>query len=455
MHVGRTRRTARTVVVAASLVSGTLALSVVAGSTARADLNDDKRKVQSQITALQEDMDHTSAALAKANAALQDSQSRLPGAQNALAAAQQAQAAADARNEQAKVDLAKAKADQAQAAADLQATQKALADTRSAVAGFAAQLYTEQGSGTLAIALETSDPQALADRMSMTDVLSDLQNSTLEELSTSNASLLADQDYLAATKAKVAAAQAATEAALADATSAANAAAVAKATLESLIAQQSAATTTLATEKAAEKKRYADLTAESDRITAKLAAIAAEEKRKAEEERRRKAAEQAAAEEAASNNNGNNNGGTTGSNPTSNPPPVNDGGFLSAPVRTGWVSSEFGWRMHPILNYLRLHAGRDYAAPCGTPIYAAAPGTVVSAGWGGGYGNQVIISHGLVGGEALATTYNHMERIVAGYGAISRGQLVGYVGTTGLSTGCHLHFEARVNGAPQDPRRWL
>lgn len=112
-------------------------------------------------------------------------------------------------------------------------------------------------------------------------------------------------------------------------------------------------------------------------------------------------------------------------------------------------------RYHPILHYWRLHAGRDYAAACGTPIYAAAPGTVVSSGWGGGYGNQVIISHGIQRGVGLATTYNHMSRIVAGYGSIARGALVGYVGTTGLSTGCHLHFETRENGVPVDPRKWL
>jgi len=112
-------------------------------------------------------------------------------------------------------------------------------------------------------------------------------------------------------------------------------------------------------------------------------------------------------------------------------------------------------RYHPILNYWRLHSGRDYAASCGTPVYAAAPGSIVSAGWGGGYGNQVVIAHGLVDGDSLATTYNHLERIVATGGSVARGQLVGYVGTTGLSTGCHLHFEARVSGVPKDPRNWL
>lgn len=451
MHVGRTRRNARNAAWAASLISASLALSVIAGAPATADLRDDKRSVDAKISALEEDMDHTSEALAKANRALQDSQSKLPAARNALAAAQQAQTDANARNEQAKAELAVARADEAKAVADLASTRKALDETRSAVAGFASQLYQEQGSGTLAIALEASDPQQLADRMTLTDVLSELQNSTLADLRTSNATLLADQDFLQATRKKVAAAQAATEVALAETTAAANAAAAAKAALDGLIAQQADATADLESEKSAEKKRYAELTSESDALEARLKAIAeAEARAAADRERKRKEAQAAA-------NNNNNDSGSTGnsSNPPSVNPPPTSGGFLSAPVHSGWVSSEFGWRMHPILGYLRLHAGRDYAANCGTPVYAAAPGTVVSAGWGGGYGNQVVISHGLVGGVPLATTYNHLQAIATGDGSIARGQLVGYVGTTGLSTGCHLHFETRVNGTPKDPRTWL
>lgn len=430
---------------AASLVAAALTATLVGGGPATADLRDDKRKLESKISSLEEDMDHTSADLAAANRALQDSQSRLPAARDAVTAALAAQAAAEQRNEQAKADLAVARADEAKAVAELARTRDELADTRSAVAGFAAQLYTEQGTGTLAIALEAADPQVLVDRMSMTEVLADIQNTTLSELNTSNASLMADQDFLGATRAKVAAAQAATEAALAQAKDAAAAATAAQAALDALIAQQEAASATLEAQKAAERKRHADLTAESDRIAATLRVIAEAERKKAEEERKK-------AEQEAANNQGSGGSGSPAPSP-SNPPA--SGAFLSAPVRSGYVSSEFGWRMHPILHNLRLHSGRDYAAACGTPVYAAAPGTVVSLGWAGGYGNQVIISHGLVGGQSLATTYNHLTSFATGSGSIARGALVGYVGTTGLSTGCHLHFEARVNGVPKDPRIWL
>ena len=130
-------------------------------------------------------------------------------------------------------------------------------------------------------------------------------------------------------------------------------------------------------------------------------------------------------------------------------------GYLSRPVKTGWVSSEFGMRFHPILHYWRLHSGRDFAVPCGTPVYAAASGTIISAGWGGGYGNRVVIDHGYVSGVGLATTYNHLTRFVRTGGHVRRGQLIAYSGTTGSSTGCHLHFETLENGNFVDPRKWL
>ena len=120
---------------------------------------------------------------------------------------------------------------------------------------------------------------------------------------------------------------------------------------------------------------------------------------------------------------------------------------MSAPITSG-----FGLRYHPILHIWRLHSGTDFGVACGTPVRAAAAGTIISAGWGGGYGNRIVIDHGYVRGESLATTYNHLTRIVAS-GHVSRGQLIAYSGTTGLSTGCHLHFETLVNGSYVNPAR--
>jgi len=120
---------------------------------------------------------------------------------------------------------------------------------------------------------------------------------------------------------------------------------------------------------------------------------------------------------------------------------------MRMPVQ-GHLTSGFGERFHPILGYERFHAGVDLGAAAGTPIVAAADGRVVSAGWAGGYGRAVAILHG--GG--IETKYGHMSRIAAYAGEnVRRGDVIGYVGSSGLSTGPHLHFEVMKNGRPVNP----
>jgi murein DD-endopeptidase MepM/ murein hydrolase activator NlpD len=116
------------------------------------------------------------------------------------------------------------------------------------------------------------------------------------------------------------------------------------------------------------------------------------------------------------------------------------------------VSSGFGTRVHPILGEVRMHTGLDYAAGAGVPIKASGSGIVIWAGPRGGYGNAVIIDHR----NGLATLYAHQARVNANVGQkISTGQVVGFVGQTGMSTGPHLHFEVRELGAPVDPGWYL
>jgi hypothetical protein len=120
---------------------------------------------------------------------------------------------------------------------------------------------------------------------------------------------------------------------------------------------------------------------------------------------------------------------------------------LMMPV-DGHITSYFGYRYHPILHFTRFHAGLDIGAGWGSPIVAAGDGRVIGAGWAGGYGREVQIAHG--GG--LVSLYGHMSEIVAQPGSFVRaGQVIGYVGSSGLSTGPHVHFEVRQSGTPVNP----
>jgi murein DD-endopeptidase MepM/ murein hydrolase activator NlpD len=124
--------------------------------------------------------------------------------------------------------------------------------------------------------------------------------------------------------------------------------------------------------------------------------------------------------------------------------------FLLAPVQFSRVSSGFGLRWHPVLNRLRAHRGIDYAAPVGTPIRAAGDGRVAFRGVDGGYGNVVMLAH--PGG--IETVYGHMARFAPGLylgKRLKQGELIGYVGMTGLATGPHLHYEYRVGGVHRNP----
>lgn len=126
-------------------------------------------------------------------------------------------------------------------------------------------------------------------------------------------------------------------------------------------------------------------------------------------------------------------------------------GLMRTPVDGARLSSGYGMRMHPILGYSRLHKGVDFAAGHGTPIMAAAGGTIVYAGSYRGYGNHVRIRHA----NGIETSYSHMSRFGRGAtrGArVEQGEVIGYVGSTGMSTGPHLHYEVYVGGRPVDPR---
>ena len=130
---------------------------------------------------------------------------------------------------------------------------------------------------------------------------------------------------------------------------------------------------------------------------------------------------------------------------------VSGSGIMASPS-DGYISSPYGWRSHPLLGRGRLHAGIDFAAGYGSTIRAADSGTVIYSGWYGGYGKTVIISHG----KGITTLYAHASELYVQEGeSVKRGQPISAIGSTGFSTGPHLHFEVRKNGTPVNPANYL
>jgi murein DD-endopeptidase MepM/ murein hydrolase activator NlpD len=406
--------------------------SVRASAPGADDPHKAKQQVDKEVNALKGELEDTSANLKNAYVALRQTQAALPVAQAALDNATAAVSKADAYNDEMAVQLDVARANEARAVDELAATHAKLAQTRTRVARFASQLYQDQGMGQLSVALSATTPDDFANRIAMNDTVMDVQNQSLSRLATARAAATAQEAHIKALKVQVEAAKKQAEAALAKAQQARAAAATAKQKLDALAAQQIAQSAALEAQKKAESAQLDAAQKEQARLQQVLIA-------------RARAAKAAAARRAA----------WLRKHHRAVPRGISSsGGFLSRPS-DGWISSEFGMRFHPILHYWRLHAGRDFAADCGTPIRAAASGTIISAGWGGGYGNRIMIDHGIIRGVDLVTTYNHMERYAVHGGQVSRGEIIGYVGTSGESTGCHLHFETYEDGIPKDPRRWM
>ncbi|HEX8488369.1 MAG TPA: peptidoglycan DD-metalloendopeptidase family protein [Propionibacteriaceae bacterium] len=121
----------------------------------------------------------------------------------------------------------------------------------------------------------------------------------------------------------------------------------------------------------------------------------------------------------------------------------------------GPITSPYGRRFHPILHVWKLHDGTDFGAGCGTPIRAAYSGRVAERYYSGGYGNRLMIDHGVVDGRYVTTGYNHAQRYTVSVGEqVSRGEVIGYVGSTGYSTGCHLHLMLWLGGSRVNPMSW-
>lgn len=455
-----------------ALTGAALSLCLLAGAgqafAADPDPETQKGQVDQDLKDAKGDLHETSEDLVKAYDALKATRKKLPGARQAAKSAEQAETKAKGEYDDAVAAYDVAKANEDKAEKDLKKTSSKMRTSRRAVASFAGQVYQQQGLGTMSVAVGSEDPSAFVDKMIMAESVGDTQSSALEELSTSRANLVSTGDRLGALRKKTSDAKATKQTKLEAATAASTTADKKQSDLESLEKDQTDQSATLRREKKRDKQRVDSLQTQSDKLQKILeerarkarireAAIkkAREEQEKREAAARARAARATRSRSSSSDSSDSSDSGSTPADP--NPPAPASSGVLQAPSNAP-VSSEFGLRFHPIYRTWRLHGGRDYAGSCGSPVYAADSGTVISAlppSSTGGYGNQLVVDHGVKRGSSLATTYNHLQSFAVRSGYVSRGQVIGYTGTTGSSTGCHLHFETRVNGTPVDPRGWL
>jgi murein DD-endopeptidase MepM/ murein hydrolase activator NlpD len=403
-------------VAGAALTAGVTNIAQTAGPAAADDVKDKQEKLDDQLKELRHDLEGTSDDLVEAAVRLKTAESRLNEANARLDAAETALAKANERDQQLADQLALAEAAVEKTQRDLDARAVEQRETRDRLASIAREAYVSSGMSGLSVALDAQSPEQFVDRVSVAGSALRAQSGVIDRLAVEQTETRAREAKLEAGRRQVADLKEQSEQVVKQREDATAAAQAASDEISSLVDERQEAVEAISARKAAEQKRIDDLESEQRKLTAILRSRASH-----------------------------NTGGGSGS----------DGGSgLSYPVSAP-VTSGYGYRYHPILNYRRLHAGTDFGAPCGTPVRAAASGTIVRAGWSGGYGNQIVIDHGRLKGSDVATSSNHLSRITVRSGHVNRGQVVGYSGTTGLSTGCHLHFEVYVNGSTVDPMGWL
>ena len=422
------------------LVSAVLAagLLVFAGPV-QADPQERKREVDRDISELAHQLEGTSAELQAAYAALQATQTRLPQAQAELAQAEATRAQAQRKDAELAGRLAAAEEAQSVAEAAIADGTTAIDGAEASIGQIASRAYRGAGlTPGLSIMLDARSPEDFADRYVLVDTALRSQNGALARLQEQQAVRANAEARLVAVEAEVARLREEATANLEVARKAEADAADRTAEIEQLIAAQQQATAVIEARRAEETARLDQLETERTALEAELARLAEIARREAaaraaREAREREAAARASRSRAAA--------------------PSPDAALLR-PVGTR-ITSPYGYRIHPIYKTRRLHGGTDFGGPCGVPIKSAEDGTIVRAGVNGGFGNQIVVNHGVVRGEGVATSYNHMSGYERTSGTVRRGEVIGYIGTTGSSTGCHLHFEVYVNGPTQDPMRWL
>ncbi|MBG6140425.1 M23 family metallopeptidase [Longispora fulva] len=395
-----------------------LALTVLS-APAHADPEADKQRVDAQLAETNSLLEGATEKARAAALSYATATAALPNATAAAATARGVAAARSAVADQARAEADKARGAFAVASGEYTAAAGRVEEARELNARFAAGAYEGAGLMQMNVVLASKSPTDLADKLTYLDQVSQHRARSLEDYTAARLASKVLQNRADTARETAEGTERVANAALEAARQAeAEAVALVAATVR-LAEQQKQALAAAEVEKTETLARYAELEAESARIGAALRAIPAQ------------APEQ----------------------------PVLSGyhgGYFPMPVHGAYKSSDFGSRYDPYYHVWQLHAGVDLAADGGTPIYAVADGRVAQAGWNGGYGNYTCINHGQYNGESIATCYAHQSSIAVEAGDYVRaGQMIGRIGTTGASTGNHLHFEVRLNGTPVQPLDFL
>jgi murein DD-endopeptidase MepM/ murein hydrolase activator NlpD len=383
---------------------------------ASADRRDDARNAGQRADQAEAILENATVAARAAARRLEAPTAALPAAQQKVAAARGMVAAARVAANTARREADAARAGYAEAAGRFEQAQTRVEAARARVDDIASASYMGADFGAINVLVGATGPQDAMDRLDLVDQVMQKQRDGVEEMMAARRAARIEQDNAGLAKRAADAAKLEATGKLADAAAAQQAAERARAAVVTLANTRSQALAVARSQRAAVLIRYRQAKAEEARIEAALRAYQTK-------------------------------GGVVAS--------FRPGGPLLMPVH-GWKSSDFGERYDPYYRVWQLHAGADFAAGGGTPIHAAAAGRVIQAGWNGGYGNYTCISHGRFQGQNFSTCYGHQSAILVHVGEyVHRGETIGRVGTTGASTGYHLHFETRFNGVPRNPVRYL
>ncbi len=401
----------------------------------KSGLEHQQQRLDGAIDETQADLDQSSAELVAATSALEAARIELDRAQEDLAEARGELSAAKSLDRQMQHKLH-------QAVRRLREARAALAESRAGVARqeetlgqIAVQNYQSGDPALLGLSmvLHSQDPSGLSSQLNSVRSVMDKESATLDRLEVSRILLEVQEEEVQQARERVAVQREEAAANLERKRALASAAQDAEARVADLAALRESAHSAAVSAREADLEHLRGLQQEQLRISELL-------EQKAEEARLLAAAAAAAAASAQ--------GAVDLGRRRSN-------GFLDFPVNT-YITSHYGMRFHPVYHRWALHDGTDFGAPCGTPIRAAASGTVLATYFNAGYGNRIILDNGFHRGVGLGTSYNHLSSDSVSVGdKVKRGDIIGYVGTTGYSTGCHLHFMVFESGTAVDPLNWL